>query len=167
MTKRLCPLLRGEGGLFVRGIARTTRSNDQAISHWEDEGGAITDDRVATTTLPDVTVGASRFSPRLGAEIATGEVVSEPEIAGLADIPYWTNRDIVQLTELPDSIAILGGGAIAVELGKFFVASAWQSRLWKWRTPFSPTKSPRRVAYWRTSCERKASRSSRTLWCPE
>ena len=56
--------------------------------------------------------------PRIGVVIAAGGYPSIPEVPGLAGAPFWTNRDVVRLTELPQSLAILGGGAIALELGQ-------------------------------------------------
>ena len=41
-----------------------------------------------------------------------------PPIEGLADTPYWTNRDVVKLKELPGSLLVIGGGAIGVELSQ-------------------------------------------------
>ena len=35
-----------------------------------------------------------------------------------ADTPYWTNRDVVQVTELPRSLVVLGGGPIGCELAQ-------------------------------------------------
>jgi len=43
--------------------------------------------------------------------IATGSSPAVPEIQGLNDVPYLTNRDIFSLQELPLSMIILGGGA--------------------------------------------------------
>ena len=52
--------------------------------------------------------------------IATGSRAAVPPIPGLAEAGYLTNRDVFRLPELPDSIAILGGGPIGVELGQAF-----------------------------------------------
>jgi pyruvate/2-oxoglutarate dehydrogenase complex dihydrolipoamide dehydrogenase (E3) component len=48
----------------------------------------------------------------------TGTTPSAPPIDGLADTPYWTNRDAVQLTALPSSLVVIGGGAIGCELAQ-------------------------------------------------
>ncbi|MBC7237334.1 MAG: dihydrolipoyl dehydrogenase, partial [Chloroflexi bacterium] len=45
-----------------------------------------------------------------------------PEIEGLADIPYLDNESVFELRERPDSLAIIGGGYIAVEFAHFFAA---------------------------------------------
>ncbi len=39
-------------------------------------------------------------------------------VDGLADTPYWTNHQIIETKELPDSMIVLGGGVIGAELGQ-------------------------------------------------
>ena len=39
-------------------------------------------------------------------------------IDGLSDTPFWTNRDVVKVTDLPQSLVILGGGPIGCELAQ-------------------------------------------------
>ena len=41
-------------------------------------------------------------------------------IDGLDGTPYWTNREAIAATELPDSLVVLGGGASALELAQAF-----------------------------------------------
>jgi len=41
-----------------------------------------------------------------------------PPINGLAEVDYLTNENFFQLEELPESLIILGGGAIGVELAQ-------------------------------------------------
>jgi mercuric reductase len=62
---------------------------------------------------------ASRFL------VATGTRPALPPIAGLDDVPYLTSDLLAQgedqeLTELPGSLVIVGGGYIALELGQMF-----------------------------------------------
>jgi pyruvate/2-oxoglutarate dehydrogenase complex dihydrolipoamide dehydrogenase (E3) component len=67
-----------------------------------------------------VTVGGERYSARRGVVLATGTRPSVPPVEGLAQTPYWTNRDVVKVTELPRSLAVIGGGAIGAELCQVF-----------------------------------------------
>lgn len=50
----------------------------------------------------------------------TGTRPAAPPIPGLAGTPYWTNRDAVRASELPESLAIIGGGPIGCELAQVF-----------------------------------------------
>lgn len=57
--------------------------------------------------------------------IATGSRPVAPDIEGLDQVPYLTSDlltvdEEVELTELPKSLLILGGGYIALELGQMF-----------------------------------------------
>jgi mycothione reductase len=45
-----------------------------------------------------------------------------PRIQGIEDIEYLTNESALQLTKLPESMVIIGGGYIAVEFAHFFEA---------------------------------------------
>jgi dihydrolipoamide dehydrogenase len=51
--------------------------------------------------------------------IATGSDPSIPDIPGLREAGYWTNREATTLKQIPDSIVILGGGPVGIELGQF------------------------------------------------
>ena len=50
--------------------------------------------------------------------IATGSHPSVPNIEGLKDAGFLTSDTIWELNELPDSVAIIGGGAIGLEIGQ-------------------------------------------------
>lgn len=52
--------------------------------------------------------------------IASGSSPSVPAINGLEKTPYLTNLDVFSLTELPESLVVLGGGPIAVEMAQSF-----------------------------------------------
>ncbi|MGJ8653341.1 MAG: dihydrolipoyl dehydrogenase family protein [Opitutaceae bacterium] len=51
--------------------------------------------------------------------IATGSVVSEPPIPGLAEVPYWTSDHVLDLDFKPEKVIVLGGGIVACELAQF------------------------------------------------
>jgi len=75
--------------------------------------GTLTDART-------VAVGAERLVARRAIVIANGSTAMIPPIPGLDQVQYWTNRQAAVPRELPGSLAILGGGAIGVELGQAF-----------------------------------------------
>jgi pyruvate/2-oxoglutarate dehydrogenase complex dihydrolipoamide dehydrogenase (E3) component len=51
--------------------------------------------------------------------VATGSRVSVPAIPGLAETPFWTSDDILNLDTLQESVIVLGGGIVACELAQF------------------------------------------------
>jgi pyruvate/2-oxoglutarate dehydrogenase complex dihydrolipoamide dehydrogenase (E3) component len=74
-------------------------------------------------TLTDpctVMVGSEELIARRAVVIANGSTAAIPAIPGLDSVDFWTNRQAAIPTELPVSLAILGGGAIGVELGQAF-----------------------------------------------
>ncbi|MCW3018661.1 MAG: pyridine nucleotide-disulfide oxidoreductase dimerization region [Solirubrobacterales bacterium] len=52
--------------------------------------------------------------------VATGSETATPAIDGLAQAGFWTNREATTLEQLPDSVIVLGGGPVGIELGQFF-----------------------------------------------
>lgn len=70
---------------------------------------------------PDVVaVGDRRFRVNRALVLATGTAPAIPPIPGLTETPYWTNHDVIEAKELPESIVVLGGGAIGAELTQVF-----------------------------------------------
>ncbi len=54
--------------------------------------------------------------------LATGSVVSSPPVPGLAEAGCLTSDDVLELTDLPRSIIVLGAGPVALELAHYFSA---------------------------------------------
>jgi pyruvate/2-oxoglutarate dehydrogenase complex dihydrolipoamide dehydrogenase (E3) component len=54
------------------------------------------------------------------AVIATGARAVHPQIPGLEDAGYLTNETVFSLTELPQRLAVIGGGPIGCELAQAF-----------------------------------------------
>jgi pyruvate/2-oxoglutarate dehydrogenase complex dihydrolipoamide dehydrogenase (E3) component len=72
------------------------------------------------TDLKTVAVGSEQLIARRAVVIANGSTAAIPSIPGLDSVEFWTNRQAAIPKELPASLAILGGGAIGVELGQAF-----------------------------------------------
>jgi len=84
----------GKGGRFVRGWGRLTGPGRVEVD--------------------GTTYEASRVV------IGTGTSAVVPPIDGLRDTPLWTNREAIEATEAPESLLVLGGGAIGSELAQMF-----------------------------------------------
>ena len=52
--------------------------------------------------------------------IATGARRAIPPIAGLDDINYLTNRSAMELTQLPSTLVIIGGGYVGIEFAQMY-----------------------------------------------
>jgi pyruvate/2-oxoglutarate dehydrogenase complex dihydrolipoamide dehydrogenase (E3) component len=53
--------------------------------------------------------------------LATGTEATVPPIDGLADGPYWTNREAIWGAErVPDSLIVIGTGAIGIEFSQIY-----------------------------------------------
>jgi len=52
--------------------------------------------------------------------IATGGRAAVPELPGLASVGYLTNATLFNLTALPASLCVLGGGAVGLEMAQCF-----------------------------------------------
>jgi pyruvate/2-oxoglutarate dehydrogenase complex dihydrolipoamide dehydrogenase (E3) component len=72
------------------------------------------------TNLRTISVGGEHLVARRALVIANGSTAVIPSIPGLDHVEFWTNRQAAVPTELPASLAILGGGAIGIELGQAF-----------------------------------------------
>ena len=67
-----------------------------------------------------VEVGGEQLFARKGVVIANGGTAVIPPIPGLDKVDFWTNRQATLPRELPGSLAVLGGGAVGVELGQAY-----------------------------------------------
>jgi pyruvate/2-oxoglutarate dehydrogenase complex dihydrolipoamide dehydrogenase (E3) component len=67
-----------------------------------------------TVTAGGTTIKARRFV------IASGSRPAIPPIPGLGQVSYLTNDTIFDLTERPDHLLVIGGGAVGVELAQAY-----------------------------------------------
>jgi pyruvate/2-oxoglutarate dehydrogenase complex dihydrolipoamide dehydrogenase (E3) component len=84
----------GKGGRFLRGTARI-----EGPGRVDVDGAIVEANKVV---------------------IAAGTAPAVPPIPGLAEVGYWTNHEAIEAKELPESIIVMGGGAVGAELGQVF-----------------------------------------------
>jgi len=106
-------------------VARRIR--DEATDSWDDKvavdrftgkGGHFVRGRATIVGPGRIKVEEQEYAASRGIVIATGTTAVIPPIDGLADTPYWTNRQAVEAETLPDTLLVLGGGAIGLELSQ-------------------------------------------------
>jgi pyruvate/2-oxoglutarate dehydrogenase complex dihydrolipoamide dehydrogenase (E3) component len=103
----------------VRWMARNLDDSRPAAA-MEATGARLFRGEGKLADLRTVDVGRERLIARRAVVIANGSTAVIPPIRGLDTLEFWTNRQAAIPTELPASLAILGGGAIGVELGQAF-----------------------------------------------
>ncbi|MFI6877045.1 dihydrolipoyl dehydrogenase family protein [Streptomyces sp. NPDC050400] len=123
------PGLAGEAVVTADWSKVSGRIRDEATDNWDDRAAA---DRLTakgcrivrgTGRLSGprrVAVGERVLEARRGVVLACGTRPVIPPVPGLADTPYWTNREATAAGELPASMIVLGGGAVGVELAQVF-----------------------------------------------
>ena len=72
------------------------------------------------TNLRTVEVGGEKLVARRAVVIANGGTAAIPPVPGLDGVDFWTNRQAAIPREFPASLAILGGGAIGIELAQAY-----------------------------------------------
>jgi pyruvate/2-oxoglutarate dehydrogenase complex dihydrolipoamide dehydrogenase (E3) component len=69
---------------------------------------------------PGTVVVGERELPYDALVVATGSEPSVPPVPGLEELPFWTSRDATTANEVPESLAVLGGGVVGCELAQLY-----------------------------------------------
>lgn len=104
----------------IREEATDTWDDTVAVRRFTDRGGRFVRGSGRLDGPGRVRVGDQVFQARHGIVLGTGTRASVPPIPGLADTPYWINRQAIEVEQLPESLLVLGGGAIGLELSQVF-----------------------------------------------
>ena len=104
----------------IRAEATDDWNDRVAVERLEKLGGRFVRGRGMLDGPGRVRVGDQVFRARRGVVVATGTAPAVPPIPGLADVPYWTNRDAVKAEKAPASLVVLGGGAVGAEMTQAF-----------------------------------------------
>lgn len=103
-------------------VARGAHHWDDTVSvkRLQDRGATVVHGEARLVGPRQVEVDGTTYTATEAVLLATGTAPSAPPIEGLAETPFWTNRDIVKVTELPESLAVIGGGPIGCEFAQAF-----------------------------------------------
>jgi pyruvate/2-oxoglutarate dehydrogenase complex dihydrolipoamide dehydrogenase (E3) component len=127
------PILAGDVSVHPSWNPVADRIRDEATDDWDDTvaverfeaaGGRFIRGSGRISAADELTVDAGSgeqvIRVRKGIVLNPGTEPVIPPIDGLADTPYWTNREGVQTRDVPDSLIVLGGGAIGLEFAQAF-----------------------------------------------
>ncbi|MGD0373220.1 MAG: NAD(P)/FAD-dependent oxidoreductase [Streptosporangiaceae bacterium] len=126
---RRIPGMSGDSALAPDWAPVAGRIRSEATDDWDDtvaadrftgKGGRLFRGHGQITAPGEVTVSGDVLKARRGIIIATGTAPFIPPIPGLAGTPYWTNREAIEAERVPESLVVLGGGAIGAELAQVF-----------------------------------------------
>ncbi len=110
------------------------RVHEEAVNHWDDtpfaerlerngarllrgRGRLVAPRQVLVTAADGAT---TLLRARRGVVLNPGTAPAVPPVDGLADTPYWTNREVFAVDRAPASLAVVGGGPIGLEMAQTF-----------------------------------------------
>jgi pyruvate/2-oxoglutarate dehydrogenase complex dihydrolipoamide dehydrogenase (E3) component len=105
----------------IRKVATDNWDDRVAVERFEKKGGTFVRGAGRLAGPGRVTVNGTTYEAARAIVIATGTAPAVPPIPGLNTVTYWTNREAVKVERLPETLVILGGGAIGLELSQAFV----------------------------------------------
>lgn len=121
------------GGLDVAAVLRR---RNRMVHDWDDASqvkwlagagidlvrghGALTGEKTVEVTADDGTT--TQLVARHAVAVCTGTAALLPDIPGLRDIAPWTSREASAAQSAPGSLAILGGGVVAVEMATAYAS---------------------------------------------
>lgn len=130
-------------------VARRIR--EEATSGWDDrsavdrfvgQGGRFVRGHGHISGPGEVTVGEEVFHAQRGIVVAGGTRTMVPPVAGLQDSPYWTNHEAIETETVPNSLVVLGGGAVGVELAQVFARFGAEVTLVEMAERLLPAEEP-------------------------
>ncbi|MFO7689945.1 MAG: NAD(P)/FAD-dependent oxidoreductase [Cryobacterium sp.] len=117
-------------------VAAVLARRSAFTSHWSDAGqvswlesagidllrghARLTGLREVTVTAADGTL--TRLTATHAVVMCTGSSALLPDIPGLADVQPWTSREATSASVIPDSLCIIGGGTVAVEMATAYAS---------------------------------------------
>ena len=115
-------------------VAAVLKSRDTFTSKWQDDSqvtwveesgielirghGWITAPRAVEVAGLDG--NSYLLTARHAVVLANGSTPDRPPIDGLSEVPYWGTREATSAKEIPERLAVLGGGVAGTELAQAF-----------------------------------------------
>ncbi|QXG76246.1 NAD(P)/FAD-dependent oxidoreductase [Modestobacter sp. L9-4] len=117
-------------------VAAVLARRDRFAAHWHDDGqvdwldsagidlvrghGRLTGPRTVAVTAPDGAVHT--LTARHAVVITTGSTAAVPPIPGLSEARAWTSREAVAASDVPERLAVIGGGVVGSEMATVYSA---------------------------------------------
>jgi pyruvate/2-oxoglutarate dehydrogenase complex dihydrolipoamide dehydrogenase (E3) component len=117
-------------------VAATLKRRDSFTHNWDDQSqvdwvegagiallrghGRLTGVKTVSVEAPDGTL--THLTARHAVVVSTGSDPLLPDIEGLAGVSPWTPREATSAEIIPESLAIIGGGVVAVEMATAYAS---------------------------------------------
>lgn len=93
---------------------------DYRVEQLKDARFTLIEEKAEFISTNEVQIGSSTLKAK-SFIIATGSVIADYPIPGLKETGYVTSDEVLTMRKAPESIIVLGAGAVAVELAQFFL----------------------------------------------
>ncbi|MGH9046615.1 MAG: dihydrolipoyl dehydrogenase family protein, partial [Acidimicrobiales bacterium] len=100
----------------VRNEATDNWDDGVAVERLEGKGARFVRGRARVVGPREIEVDGERVSARRALVLSTGASAFVPDM--FKAVPHWINRDAMECEVLPESLLIIGGGAIGLEIGQ-------------------------------------------------
>ncbi len=112
--------VKGDLGAIVARKQRLVREfADYRIEQLRDPGFTLYESAARFLSPQVIRAGSQRLTAG-SFIIATGSVPKQVPVPGLSDVGYLTSDELLDVTEQPESLVVLGGGPVGLEIGQFF-----------------------------------------------
>src|SRR5947199_2870737 len=105
----------GKVSEYIQGVIRRVAEAEKVYT----EGVTVKFGQVSFKSPTELVLNGETFTSR-NTLLATGSHPIKPRVEGLEETGYLTNEDVFDLTNLPASLVIVGGGPVGVELSQAF-----------------------------------------------
>jgi dihydrolipoamide dehydrogenase len=105
----------GKVSEYIQGVIGRVAEGEKVYT----EGVTVKFGQVSFKSPTELVLNGETFTSR-NTLLATGSHPIKPKVEGLEETGYLTNEDVFDLTNLPASIVIVGGGPVGVELSQAF-----------------------------------------------
>ena len=97
-----------------------SEKDDTSQEKWLTDLGAEIVRGTGVVAEPGLVRVGERELPYDALLVATGSRPSEPPIDGLDEVPHWGSREATSASAVPESLAVVGGGAVGCELSQLY-----------------------------------------------
>jgi pyruvate/2-oxoglutarate dehydrogenase complex dihydrolipoamide dehydrogenase (E3) component len=94
--------------------------DDTSQAEWLADQGAELVRGTAEIVEPGLVRAAGRDLPYDALLVATGSLPVIPPVEGLRELEPWGSREATSASEVPESLVVVGGGAVGCELAQFY-----------------------------------------------